>query len=183
MNKMLFVALVAIAALAGCATTTSPVASRPTVMPPAEVVPPAGPVYAGPAMPVPPPRPETMMGPPQNMAWMHTPPMGCDRGPNSLLIQNDTGFHMRVVLDGEDLLIRGASGMFPTVPPYSGVYVCLAHTGMHTISGVGYTLRYGVPQEVEGDAGRFTWSGSFGSGVSSSGRHVYNINAAILNLQ
>ena len=184
MHKMLFVSLVAVAAFTGCATT-APVVARPTTPPVAtSPVPPDGPRFAGPAMPVPPARPETMMGPPQNMAWLHTPPYGCERGPNSLAISNDTDLHMRVVLDGEDLLIRGASGMLPTLPPGSTVYVCLAYMGTHTIAGVAYTLRYGVPQEISGESGRFMWTHDFaGPSSLSSGRHEYHINVAVLNLQ
>ncbi|MEY4744627.1 MAG: hypothetical protein RL272_572 [Candidatus Parcubacteria bacterium] len=177
MHKMLLVVIVSIAALnAGCATTA---AAGPGVVdqPPAVVSPPAAVPYG---MPVPPPRPEAMMGPPQSWAWLYTPPMGCDRGPNSLAIANDTDYYVRVVLDGEDLQVRAANGMFPNLPPHTVAYVCLSHLGLHSVSGIAYTLRYGVPQEVPGNNGRFDWHDTDFGGVHSSGRREFHINADVL---
>ncbi|HSD12702.1 MAG TPA: hypothetical protein VLC10_04035 [Patescibacteria group bacterium] len=184
MNKMLFVLAVAFAALTGCATTTT---ARPAVSdpPPPAFMPPSGPQYAMPpgtaaAMPVPPARPESMMGPPQNWAWLHTPPYGCERGPNALMIANDTEYFMRIVLDGEDLIVRGAAGVFPEIPPHAAAYVCLAHLEEHTISGVAYTLRYGVAQEMPGPNGRFNITRRYGAVVRASGRHELHINRGLL---
>lgn len=187
MHKKLFALAfaVAIAALTGCATTTT---ARPAVIeppPPMAAMPPGYVPGAVPAMVpgmVPPPRPETISGPPQNWAWIHTPPMGCDQGPNSLAIANDTDYFTRIVLDGEDLQVRGAYGMLPMVPPNSVVYVCLSHTGEHTLSGVMYVLRYGVPQELTGDRGTFTYRGPFGNATHPSGRNEFHINTATLVL-
>lgn len=186
MTKMIVaLMLTTLAALTGCGTMTSarPMSS-PMPPPPVAAPMPVGPAVGGmPGAPVPPPRPETMMGPPQNWGWIHTPPMGCDRGPNSLAIANDTDYYMRIIIDGEDLLARGAYGTFPELPPRTVAYVCLAHTGVHSIAGVAYTLRYGVPQEVEGDNGRFRVQKSFGVGTLSSGRHELHINTALLMLE
>lgn len=185
MNKMIMaLMLTVLAALTGCATsTTARVSTSPMPPPPVAMAPVGSPVAVMPPSPVPPPRPETMMGPPQNWGWIHTPPMGCDRGPNSLAIANDTDYYMRIIIDGEDLLARGAHGTFPELPPRTVAYVCLAHTGVHSIAGVAYTLRYGVPQEVEGDNGRFRVQKSFGVGTLASGRHELHINTALLMLE
>ncbi|HTM68497.1 MAG TPA: hypothetical protein VL426_04300 [Candidatus Binatia bacterium] len=185
MNKMMLAVVIAVAVLAGCATTTTP---RPAlVTPPPAPVDPAymqqyAPPLAGPASPVPPPRPEMMMGPPQSWAWLHTPPMGCDSGPNSLMIANDTDYHMHVVLDGEDLQIRGAYGILPTLPPRAAVYVCLAHNGEHTLSGIAFTVRYGQMQEIPGEYGRFDFRGPLAGETQANGSHQFHINRATLNL-
>lgn len=184
-KMLLAVVIAAFAVLEGCATTTT---SRPQVVtpPPPPVDPmmaqPYGPPVAGPVSPVPPPRPEAMMGPPQSWAWMHTPPLGCDSGPSSLMIANDTQYHMRVVLDGEDLQVRGAYGIMPTLPPGAAAYVCLAHTGAHTLSGVAFSVRYGQLQEVEGEYGRFTYRGPLDGETQGNGSHQFHINRATLNL-
>ncbi len=185
MNTKLFALAfaVAVAALTGCATTTT---ARPAVSdplpPPIAAVPPG--YMAAPVVPgmVPPPRPEPLQGPPQSWAWLHTPPMGCDQGPNSLAIANDTDYFARIVLDGEDLQVRGAYGTLPMVPPNSVVFVCLAHTGEHTLGGVMYVTRYGVPQELLGDRNRFEYRGPFGNASHPSGRNEFHINVATLVL-
>lgn len=186
MNKMMLAVLfAAFSVLTGCATTTSAGGSATSPMPPpAAVAPmPAGPVVAMPAMPVPPARPESMMGPPQNWAWLGTPPYGCERGPNAIMIANETRYFLRLVLDGEDVLVRGSRGMFPELPPGASAFLCLSHTGVHTLQGVAFTLRYGVPQEVEGDNGRFSIVQSWGTGTWSSGRHEVHVSEATLILQ
>lgn len=184
MHKLLFTLMFAtFAFLTGCATTTSPMGGSVMPSPPPAAAIPGGPAVAMPMGPIPPARPEAMMGPPQNWGWLHTPPMGCDRGPNSLALQNNTDFYVRVVVDGEGLMVRGASGVFPELPPRTTVYVCLSHTGIHSIAGVAYTLRYGVPQEVVGDAGRFTVERSFGSSVGHRGRHLMRIDGPLFFLQ
>ncbi|HTK05174.1 MAG TPA: hypothetical protein VL500_06310 [Candidatus Eisenbacteria bacterium] len=186
MNKMMLaVAFALIAVLGGCATTTT---ARPmAVQPPPPPVDPAlmAPQYAavpGPVSPVPPPRPEAMMGPPQSWAWLHTPPYGCDSGPNALAIANDTDKHMRVVLDGEELQVRGAYGILPTLPPRTVAYVCLAHTGTHSLSGIAYSLRFGQLQEIEGIYGRFDYRGPLAGEPQPNGSVSFHINSVTLNL-
>lgn len=182
MNKMLFAFVVSIAMVTGCAT---PMTARPSAAPPPAYMPPpyaAMPPGVAPGMPVPPARPEAMMGPPQSWAWLHTPPMGCDQGPNSLAIANDTDYFARIMLDGEELQVRGAYGMLPNVPPNSVVYVCLNSTGEHTLAGVMYTLRFGVPQELSGNQGTFEYRGPFGNASHPSGRNEFHINTATLIL-
>lgn len=185
-KMMLAVAFVSLAVLGGCATTTTP---RPTVVsPPPPAVDPAYaqaygvPPAVGPVSPVPPPRPESMMGPPQSWAWLHTAPLGCNSGPHSLMIANDTTHHMRVVLDGEDLQVRGAYGVLPTLPPNSAVYVCLSHLGTHSLSGVAYSLRFGQLQEIEGDPGSFNFRGPLAGEPQPNGSVRFRINVATLNL-
>jgi hypothetical protein len=184
MNKMILAVLVAaFSVLTGCATSATSRPAMSPMPPPVAAAPmPAGPMVAMPAAPVPPARPESMMGPPQNWGWLHTPPYGCERGPNSLMIANETRYFIRLVLDGEDVLIRGAQGMFPELPPGATAFVCLSHTGIHTLQGVAFTLRYGVPQEVVGDNGRFSIVQSWGTGVWSSGRHELHVGEATLIL-
>jgi len=184
MNKMMLsVVLASLAVLGGCATTTAPRPAVVTTPPPAEVgMMPQGPALGGPVSSVPPPRPEAMMGPPQNWAWLHSAPLGCNNGPHSLMIANDTPNHMRVVLDGEDLQVRGAYGVLPTLPPRTAVHVCLAHLGEHTLSGVVYSLRYGQLQEMEGDRGRFDFHGPLAGEPQPNGSVQFHINAATLAL-
>lgn len=185
MHKMILAVLfAAFAALTGCATTTSArPATLPMPPPPVAAPMPVGPSVAMPMAPIPPARPEMMMGPPQSWAWLSTPPYGCERGPNSLMIANETRYFMRLVLDGEDVLVRGSRGVFPELPPGATAFLCLSHTGVHTLQGVAFALRYGVPQEIEGEHGRFRIMQSWGTGTWSSGWHEVHVTDATLILQ
>ena len=184
-KMMLMVVIAALATLTGCATTTAP---RPQVVsPPPPPVAPMDPSMAqqygpGPVSSVPPARPETMWGPPQNWAWMHSPPVGCDSGPHSVMIANNTRYHLRVVLDGQDLMVRGAYGVLPTFPPGTRVYICQAHLNQHTLSGVAFSIHYGQLQEIPGEYGRFDFHGTLMENTQPNGSKEFYIDQVTLNL-
>lgn len=81
-------------------------------------------------------------GVPQNIAALYTPVPGCSR---ALLvkIRNRTDYYLKLVLDGQELVVAGSAGGLPHVPPGESAYVCLSHIGSHGLSGVAYANRYG----------------------------------------
>ncbi len=185
-RRIVLMSAIALALLAGCATTTTarPLPSMDQVA--AEPLPPmaSGPM-TGPVVPqgvpyVPPARPQPM-GPPQNWGWLNTPPYGCETGPLALAISNSTEYFMALQIDGQDFMVRGGMGVLPHLPPGATMYVCLSDTAVHTITGTAYVARYGALQEVGGDMGRFTWSGSFGINYNGNiGHHQFDINNNLL---
>ncbi len=149
------------------------------------VVVPGGPVGA-PMMAsqmVPPPPKPLPPGPPQNWAWLHSRPYGCESGPFAMEVHNLTAaLFMRLSVDGEEVIIRGANGplatrapdgtMMTPLPPDARMYMCLKSLGAHTVTGVLYADRMGVLSEVK----RFSRPISFtlNSGAAT-GQHM-NIN-------
>lgn len=131
----------------------------------------------GRGMMIPPPARPVRRGPPQNLAWLHQAPQGCASGPLSVQFENRTRHFVRVLLDGKELVVRGADGVMPHVPPRTSVYVCLNEAGQHNISGIAYIARYGELREVE----RFSRQWIFGSTIRSArGRHHFLINQELL---
>ncbi len=148
---------------AGGANSAAPVSATPPKAEPVVVTkPPVAPTQGPAVVPppvamaiMPPPAQPTTFGPPQNWAWL-TPPHGCEKGAFSLPIWNRTDHKfLKVLLDGEELMIRGAQGVLPHLPPHTAAYVCLARLGDHTITGVAYEPRMGVMIEPIGKSGRF----------------------------
>lgn len=118
-------------------------------------------------------RPPARSGPPQNWAWLHTPPYGCSTGPLSLEIDNQTRYFMAVLMDGKKLRVRGADGELPQIPPGETAYVCLNDLGDHTIDGVAYAGAYGNLVEVDRFHIRETFSVST---MATWGRQAFTIN-------
>lgn len=98
------------------------------------------------------------VGPPQNWGWLFQPPVGCDNGPLSLEIRNQTGYYLTVMFDGKELDIRGGDDLFPHVPPGESVYICMDEIGPHHIAGTAFIARTGQLQEIE----RFSVNPKFG---------------------
>jgi len=114
---------------------------------------------------VPPPAQRHRM-PPQNWAWLHQPPAGCESGVLSMEVENQTDFHAQILLDGEELRVRGARGVLPGIPPHEVVYLCLNNIGQHTFTGMLFALRYGQPQKV----GRYRLDGNWDGSSTWTGR-------------
>lgn len=133
------------------ATRADVVGSRRPVPPPAAQLPPVGPAVAvapPPAAGVVPPGRPVPAGPPQNFAWLHTPPQGCESGPLSLQVTNQTRYYLTVLIDGQALRVRGSQGELPHLPPGERAYVCLNELGTHSVTGVAYVGRYGQLTEL-----------------------------------
>jgi len=117
------------------------------------------------------PRPEDMVpppaklrrGPPQNWAWLHTPPSGCSEGVYALTLVNMTDYYANIMIDGEALRVRGARGLLPGIPPHEKAYMCLGSMGKHTFTGEIFGLRYGQAMRV----------GTYRHEVSFSGGSLY----------
>lgn len=115
-------------------------------------------VSAGPRMVAPPPSARRhRAGPPQEWAWLHQRPEGCERGPLAVEFQNFTFHNIELFIDGKRMRIRGADGELPAIPPRTSVYACLQETGTHRISGIAYASRYGELREID----RFDRSNEF----------------------
>lgn len=108
---------------------------------------------------VPPPAQQRRL-PPQNWAWLHQPPAGCARGIYSMQVENQTSYHAQILLDGEELRVRGARGVLPGIPPGEVAYICLNNTGQHTFTGMLFALRFGQPQKVGRYRYQDTWDGA-----------------------
>jgi len=120
---------------------------------------PVVPVVESPVVATVPPARPAPGGPPQSFAWLHTPPMGCEEGVFSLEIRNSSDSFLAVLIDGEELEVRGARGMLPHLPPDSSAYICLESLGEHTLAAVSYVPRFGELQEVR----RYSRTVRFGS--------------------
>lgn len=126
---------------------------------------------------IPPPARPVRRGPPQHLAWLHQAPRGCASGPLSVEFENRTDFYVRILLDGKELVVRGADGVMPHVPPRTSVFVCLHETGQHNISGIAYIARYGELRETE----RFSRGWIFGSTIRTArGRQHFLIDKSLL---
>lgn len=126
---------------------------------------------------IPPPARPVRRGPPQNLAWLHHAPRGCASGPLSVEFENRTDFYVRILLDGKELVVRGADGVMPHMPPRTSVFVCLHETGQHNISGIAYIARYGELRETE----RFSRGWIFGSTIRTArGRQHFLIDQKLL---
>ncbi len=100
-------------------------------------------------IPTPPPAQPQVYGPPQNWAWLHTPPKDCETGKFSLPIWNRTAHKFTTVLiDGKAFMVRGSGGVLPHLPPGETVYICLESLGLHSIAVVAYEPRMRVLQET-----------------------------------
>lgn len=108
---------------------------------------------------IPPPAHRNIGGLPENFGWLHRAPDGCQSGPLSLRVKNDTAYHLRLFIDGKEIKVRGAVGLMPAVPPDEAVHVCLDGLGGHTIAGIAYISRYGRMVEVA----KFSHEAHFGS--------------------
>lgn len=126
---------------------------------------------------IPPPARPVRRGLPQNFAWLHQAPRGCASGPLSVEFENRTDYYVKVLLDGKELVVRGADGIMPHVPPRSSVFVCLFETGQHNVSGIAYVARYGELRETE----RFSVQWIFGSTIRTAlGRQHFLIDSRLL---
>ncbi|MFH1047913.1 MAG: hypothetical protein V1738_06445 [Patescibacteria group bacterium] len=89
------------------------------------------------------PSPSAPLGPPQHWARAYRPPEveGCDSGPFSLEIRNQTDWFLEVLLDGRQIRVFGADGNLPHLPPGQSAYVCLDNIGRHVVMGRAYQRR------------------------------------------
>jgi hypothetical protein len=116
-----------------------------------------------------PPPAQMRRGPPQNWAWLHTPPSGCSGGIYALTLVNQTDYYANILIDGESLRVRGARGMLPGVPPHEKVYMCLGNMGKHTFTGEIFALRYGQANRV----GTYRFEATFsGNSAAYGGQEV-----------
>lgn len=103
--------------------------------------------------------------PPQNWAWLHTPPAGCGHGIYALSLVNQTDYYANIMIDGEPLRVRGARGLLPGIPPHERVFMCLNNTGTHTFTGEVFALRYGQAMKV----GTYRYEATFGGNTLTFG--------------
>jgi len=117
------------------------------------------------------------VGPPQEWAWMHQRPEGCESGPLAVEFQNFTFNYIALFIDGRRMRIRGADGELPAIPPRTSVYACLQEVGTHQISGIAYVTRYGELREID----RFDRSNTFYSTLQGArGTQWFPINKDLL---
>ncbi|MFA6604046.1 MAG: hypothetical protein WCT10_04395 [Patescibacteria group bacterium] len=91
---------------------------------------------------VPPPA-QRRVSPPENWGWLDQRPEGCSTGVYAMEIQNDSGFYLDLLINGEHVKVRGSRGLLPGVPPGTSVWICLGHLGQQTLTGTFYACRGG----------------------------------------
>lgn len=137
-----------------------------------------------------PPAQPILPGPPQNWAWPHTPPNGCEAGPFRLQINNwFPDYYVRMFIDGEEVVTRstpfpGPDGtMMTPIPPRGAqrfganpvrTFACLNHLGAHTLSGVIYANRMGILVEIK----RFSENVDYNASASSG--QVFDLMSNLL---
>jgi hypothetical protein len=119
-------------------------------------------------------------GPGSNDAYLHVPPEGCETGPFSLSIANQTDLHLAVELDGVGIAFVDEAGSYDLLEPRATAFLCLEYTGDHAVSGQAYADRFGELVAVSPPDGDFIWEGTFGVAVGPSGRHAFIIDQSLL---
>lgn len=97
---------------------------------------------------IPPPAQPQPLSMPENVGWLHQPPRGCETGPFAVRLENRTGAYLKVLVNGKELVVRGAGGVLPHLPPRTTAHICLAVLGRNSFAGVKYLPRAGVLQPV-----------------------------------
>lgn len=119
---------------------------------------------------------------PQHVARLHAPVEGCETGPLSFMIANETDTHLRLTLDGVGIEFLDDGGSYDVLAPGLHGFICLDDSGAHSVTGRAYAERYGRLVAIEGDDGSFVWNGRFGTATHSSGRHELAVTQALLIL-
>lgn len=103
--------------------------------------------------PAPPMRPEQQL-PLQSWGSIDTWPVGCEKGPFALEIQNQSDYWFEIFIDNVRVDPSGPHDK-PAVPPGSSLKICLAFLGDHSVRALAYGKRVSQFHLV----GRYDWKG------------------------